>query len=311
MADAPPPQPPSGWNFAAMAGNVVQFLRLPVLASGSLAVVASGMLYFKQNDLIYPRNIPADARTNVPKPSEFGMTNFEDLRIPTPDGEVLAAYFIRPSNRKIKAQVTVLMFHGNAGNIGHRAPIAHMLEQELDCNVFMIEYRGYGFSTGTPDEQGLKIDAQTALDYIRQRAELQDTKIVIHGQSLGGAVAIDLVAKNQKQGDIKALILENTFLSIRKLIPSVFPAAKYVARLCHQTWLSEEILPKITDVPILFLSGLKDEIIPPDHMLQLFSMANAKECVWRTFPNGQHNDTVAEPMYFEYIHAFIIDEVLD
>ncbi|KAF3481827.1 uncharacterized protein GIQ15_04586 [Arthroderma uncinatum] len=311
MADAPPPQPPSGWNFAAMAGNVVQFLRLPVLASGGLAVLASGMLYFKQNELIYPRNIPVDARTNVPKPSDFGMADFEDLRIPTPDGEVLSAYFIRPSNKKIKPKVTILMFHGNAGNIGHRVPIAHMMEQELNCNVFMLEYRGYGFSTGTPDEQGLKIDAQTGLDYIRQRAELQGTKIVIHGQSLGGAVAIDLVAKNQKEGDIKALLLENTFLSIRKLIPSIFPAAKYVTRLCHQNWLSDEMLPKITTVPILFLSGLKDEIIPPDHMVRLYKLAKSTDCVWRTFPNGQHNDTVAEPGYFEYIHAFIVEEVLD
>ena len=83
----------------------------------------------------------------------------------------------------------------------------------------MIEYRGYGLSTGTPDENGLKIDGQTGLDYVRERAELRDTKILIYGQSLGGAVSIDLVAKNMKRGDIAGLMLENTFLSIRKLIP--------------------------------------------------------------------------------------------
>lgn len=148
--------------------------------------------------------------------------------------------------------------------------------------MLMLEYRGYGLSTGTPDEVGLTIDAQTGLDYIRQRSELRDTKILIYGQSLGGAVAINLVAKNQKDGDIKGLILENTFTSIKKLIPrfvpntvmslwlytiltilsSVFPAAKFITRMCHQYWPSEDILPKITEIPILFLSGLKDEIIP-------------------------------------------------
>jgi abhydrolase domain-containing protein 13 len=112
------------------------------------------------------------------------------------------------------------MFHGNAGNIGHRIPIAKMLVEVLDCNVLMLEYRGYGLSTGVPDEQGLKTDAQTGLNYIRQRAETKDTRIVVYGQSLGGAVAIHLVANNQRHGDIRGLILENTFLSIRKLIPT-------------------------------------------------------------------------------------------
>jgi fermentation-respiration switch protein FrsA (DUF1100 family) len=115
------------------------------------------------------------------------------------------------------------MFHGNAGNIGHRIPVAQMLDEAIGCNVLMLEYRGYGLSTGTPNEEGLMIDAQTGLDYIRQRTELRDTKIVVYGQSLGGAVSINLVAKNQKQGDIAGLILENTFISIKKLIPRYDP----------------------------------------------------------------------------------------
>lgn len=111
------------------------------------------------------------------------------------------------------------MFHGNAGNIGHRVPIAKVLEENAGCNVLMLEYRGYGLSTGTPNEIGLMIDSQTALDYIRQRGELKRNKIVVYGQSLGGAVAIQLVAKNQDAGDVAGLILENTFTSMRKLIP--------------------------------------------------------------------------------------------
>jgi len=111
------------------------------------------------------------------------------------------------------------MFHGNAGNIGHRVPIAKVLEEHIGCNVLMLEYRGYGLSTGTPDEEGLKVDAQTGLDYIRQREETRGTRIVVYGQSLGGAVGIWLVERNQEAGDIKGLVLENTFTSIRKLIP--------------------------------------------------------------------------------------------
>jgi len=83
----------------------------------------------------------------------------------------------------------------------------------------MLQYRGYGLSSGTPNEKGIMIDAQTGLDYIRQRHELRGTRIAIYGQSIGGAVAIGLAAKNQRQGDIAAIILENTFTSLRKLIP--------------------------------------------------------------------------------------------
>ncbi|KAF9883991.1 hypothetical protein FE257_002432 [Aspergillus nanangensis] len=303
------PQPTSSWSIGSMANNAVQFLRLPVLASSGLAVVASGLLYFKQNELIYPRNVPVDARTNVPKPRQFGLTDYEDLHIPTPDGESLHALFIRPSKKRAHRDLTVIMFHGNAGNVGHRVPIARVLQDVLGCNVFMLEYRGYGLSTGVPDEAGLKLDAQTGLDYIRQRAETRDTKIVVYGQSLGGAVAINLVAKNQEKGDIKGLILENTFLSIRKLIPSVFPPARYLARFCHQYWISEDVLPKITQVPVLFLSGLKDEIVPPSNMTQLFAICKAPRKVWRTLPNGAHNDSVAEPGYFEHILSFVTEEV--
>ena len=174
--------------------------------------------------------------------------------------------------------MTILMFHGNAGAIGHRLPIARIFEQHIGCNVLMLEYRGYGLSTGSPDEKGLQIDAQAGLDWIRKNKETSGSRIVVYGQSLGGAVGIHLVAANQQAGDIAGLILENTFLSIRKMIPrfvirkykksfthvldSIFPPARYIAPLCHQRWLSEEMLPKITSVPILFLGGMKDEIVP-------------------------------------------------
>jgi hypothetical protein len=137
-----------------------------------------------------------------------------------------------------------------------------VLTNDVNCTVLMLEYRGYGLSTGTPNEQGLVIDAQTGLDYIRSREDLKNNKIVIFGQSIGGAVAIDLVSKNQEAGDIKGLILENTFLSIAKMIPNAVPVAKWLTPFCHEYWRSEEMIPKITKVPILFLSGLQDEIVP-------------------------------------------------
>jgi len=289
---------------------ILSYLRIPFIASSSIAALSSGLLYFKQNELIYPRNYPTGSRTDVPIPSRFGITNAESIELPTPDGETLHAYLLRPSNTSLSKSITMLLFHGNAGNIGHRLPIGKVLADSLGCSVLMLEYRGYGKSTGAPDEDGLTIDAQTGLDYIRQRSDLTDSKLVIYGQSLGGAVAIKLVAANQQQGDIAGVILENTFVSIRKLIPVAFPPAKYLARLCHQYWASEETLPKITaQIPILFLSGLKDEIVPAAMMRTLYDICKVQTKIWRTFENGSHNATVAEPGYFDAIWEFLIQEV--
>jgi predicted alpha/beta-fold hydrolase len=246
----------------SVLSSIASYMRLPALASTGLAAVLTSLLYFKQKALIYPSNIPANSRSDVPKPSDFGISNFEELYIPTDDGEKLSAFYIRGPRGHKNSNITILMFHGNAGNIGHRLPIARMIINYIGCNVFMLEYRGYGSSTGQPDESGLNIDAQTGLNYLRQRAETRDHKLMVYGQSLGGAVAIKLVSKNQEAGDIAGLILENTFLSIRKLIPSVVPPAKYLTLLCHQVWPSESVLPNITKVPTLFISGLQDEIVP-------------------------------------------------
>jgi len=162
--------------------------------------------------------MPPGARTNVPRPLHFGITDFEELFIPTPDGESLSAFYLR-ANKQHARNITILMFHGNAGNIGDRLPIGQILEENLGCNVLMLQYRGYGLSTGSPSEKGLLIDAQTGLDYIKRRTELRGTRIVIYGQSIGGAVAIGLAAKNLNDSAIAGIILENTFTSMRKLIP--------------------------------------------------------------------------------------------
>ncbi|ROT36891.1 alpha/beta-hydrolase [Sodiomyces alkalinus F11] len=247
--------------------------------------------------------MPPNARTEVPRPSQFGIKDFEELVIPTTDGEKLSAYYIRGPRGNRNSDITVLMFHGNAGNIGHRLPIARMIINFIGCNVFMLEYRGYGLSTGEPDESGLYLDAQTALDYLRNRAETSNHKLVVYGQSLGGAVGIKLVAKNQKNGDIAGLVLENTFLSMRKLIPSVIPPARYFTLLCHQVWPSESLISSIS-VPTLFLSGLQDEIVPPHHMRQLYELSTAPK-IWKPLPGGDHNSSVVEEGYFESIADFI------
>ncbi|KIV78317.1 hypothetical protein PV11_10045 [Exophiala sideris] len=292
-------------------GTMFSYLRIPLFASSGLAALGSSLLYFKQNDIIYPANLPAGARTNVPTPEQFNITQAESIKFPTPDGETLHAYLLRPPTPSLRKNITLVTFHGNAGNVGHRLPIGKVLSESLGCHVFMVEYRGYGLSTGSPDENGLSIDGQTALDYVRNHEELRKTHIVLYGQSLGGALVVKLLQTNEQAGDIAGVILENTFLSIRKLIPSVMPPAKYIAYLCHQRWNSEELMAKVTDkgIPILFLSGRKDEIVPPSMMKTLYEACPTRK-IWKEFPNGDHNSTVAEAGYFDAIWEFLVQEVL-
>ncbi|KAJ6783121.1 hypothetical protein PWT90_07156 [Aphanocladium album] len=290
---------------ASVLSSVASYMKLPALASTGIAAVLTSLLYFKQKALIYPSHMPANSRTDVPRPSQFGIRDFEELVIPTDDGEKLSAFYIRGPRGHKNSKVTMMMFHGNAGNIGHRLPIARMIINTIGCNVFMLEYRGYGMSTGEPDESGLNIDAQTGLNYLRQRAETRDHQYLIFGQSLGGAVGIKLAAKNQGRGDISGLILENTFLSMRKLIPSVIPPAKYLTLLCHQVWPSESVLPNVNKVPTLFISGLQDEIVPPSHMKRLYEISTAPSKVWKPLPGGDHNSSVLEEGYFEAMKDFV------
>lgn len=303
--------------------SIFSYLRIPFIASSSLAALGSSLLYFKQNAIIYPSSI-LNSRVEVPPPSQFKIRDAESLKLPTPDGETLHAYYLRPPNAQQQKNVTILTFHGNAGNIGHRLPIGKVLAESLGCHVFMLEYRGYGFSTGSPDEIGLTVDAQVALDYVRSHPEMKHTKIVIYGQSLGGAVSIKLLANNlektaddrksdeKNQTKIAGIILENTFLSIRKLIPTVLPPARFVSFLCHQKWPSEETMQTfpVNGPPILFLSGLKDEIVPPSMMRTLYEVCKIRRKTWRAFEDGDHNSTVAEPGYFDAIWGFLCDEVL-
>ncbi|KND94715.1 Protein bem46 [Tolypocladium ophioglossoides CBS 100239] len=290
-SNQPPPSTFSSYleQTAALLSSAASYMRLPALASTGIAAALTSLLYFKQKALIYPSHMPPNSRTDLPRPSQFGIRDFEELVIPTDDGEKLSAFYIRGPRGGRNSNITVLMFHGNAGNIGHRLPIARMIINYIGCN------------------SGLAVDAQTGLNYLRERAETRSHRLIIYGQSLGGAVSIKLVAKNQDEGDIVGLILENTFLSMRKLIPSVIPPAKYLTLLCHQVWPSESILPSIKKVPVLFLSGLQDEIVPPNHMRQLYEVCNAPSKKWRPFPGGDHNSSVLEEGYFEAMAEFVAE----
>lgn len=151
-----------------------------------------------------------------------------------------------------------------------------------------MEYRGYGRSTGSPSESGLQLDAQTALEYLRNRTDINHSKIFVFGRSLGGAVAVDLAARNSDL--VHGLIVENSFTSVPDMVDIVLPALRYFKFLSKNQWSSEEKLQSIA-MPTLFLSGTQDELIPPSMMTRLHtaSAANIKDFI--SFAEGHHMDT--------------------
>ncbi|KAH8096849.1 alpha/beta-hydrolase [Cristinia sonorae] len=266
-----------------------------VAATAGLSTVAFGLLYYGQNYLIYPSAFPPGSRTEVPTPDQFGIP-YHDLELRTEDDVKLRCYLLvqtknldlsrpsahnaMPDDEFAATRPTIIMFHGNGGNLGHRIPLANVFFVKMRCNVLMVSYRGYGLSEGSPSEKGLRLDAQSALDYVKSHPTLSKGPTVLYGQSIGGAVSIDLASRNPLA--IRALVLENTFLSLPRLVPTALPVLGPFAFLCHQKWDSASkihLIPRKT--PILMLSGARDEVIPREHMEGLWELITQREA-------GQH-----------------------
>ena len=263
-------------------------------------------LFVNQNNLLYVPKHPQFPRPNRlnPKgyknPKEIGI-EYENVNFKTKDGVTLNAWLMFASDSKNAP--TLLYFHGNAGNIGLRMPNYKELVNRCKANVFAVEYRGYGDSEGEPCEKGLTLDGVAAWKYLLSRNDVIDTsKIVIFGRSLGGAVAIHLasILRNERSDEEiqpRALLLENTFTSVQEMAVQPFPLLRatwcIMDRLLENKWQNIEKIENV-NCPILFLSGAKDNIVPPSHMKRLYELASSSSSLDRVkmqiFPNSGHND---------------------
>ena len=142
----------------------------------------SGIVYRAGDQLLYYPEIPQNSRIFVPAPNTIDLP-FENLHIKSLDSTKLHAYFI-PQPQTAQCP-TILFFHGNAGNIGHRLPNIKGLFKHLQANLLIVEYRGYGLSEGNPSESGLYKDAQAALNYLLNRQDIDHRRILVFGRSLG------------------------------------------------------------------------------------------------------------------------------
>lgn len=244
-------------------------LRIALLAYLSVTL----LFYFFQKRLIY-----YPSRGVHQTPQDIGFA-FEDLKLPTADGERLGAWLIPAA--AARAAPYVLFCHGNAGNLEHR--LQHLLGfREIGVSVLMFDYRGYGTSTGRPDEEGTYADALAAWNYLTEVRKIPPSAIALHGKSLGGGVAVWLAGRVTPG----ALVVESSFTSLvdvgRRMLPFL-----PVGWLCRNRY---ESLKRITSVrcPVLIAHGPNDTMIPYEMAQRLFAAAPTPKLLLDLA--GDHND---------------------
>jgi len=249
-------------------------MLISLLTTLGLAYVGfAALLFLFQERLAYYPEIGREIHST---PRKHGM-DYEPLTLATPDGETLDAWFV-PAPR---ARGVVLFLHGNAGNLSHRMDSIAMFHR-LGYAVLIFDYRGYGRSSGKPSEAGLHRDAETAWAYLADTRGIAPDDIILFGESLGGALAAHLAAR-QRPG---ALVLASVFTSVPDLAADLYPwlPARWLARLRYDT---RAALAR-TDCPVLVAHSPDDEIIPYRHGQALFAAAPGPKAFLALA--GGHND---------------------
>ncbi|MFQ5872224.1 MAG: alpha/beta hydrolase [Dehalococcoidia bacterium] len=231
-------------------------------------------------------------------PGDTGLV-FEDVLFSTSDGVTLHGWFV-PG----EGDITFLWLHGNAGNISHRVNHIKLIHQQLAVSIFIFDYRGYGHSEGKPSEKGTYLDTEAALEYLRSRPDVDPKdKLVLFGQSLGAAVAVETASRHKVDG----LVLESPFTSIRAMAKRGYPYLPS-GLLLHLVEARYDALSKIRKTPIqlMVVHGDRDEIVPIEMGRELFEAANEPKRFY-TVEGAGHNDIylVGGNGYIEALKRFI------
>jgi len=204
---------------------------------------------------------------------------FEDAWFRSADGTQLHGWYV-PHDQPL---AVVLFCHGNGGNITHRCGVLRWLHEQAKASVLAFDYRGYGRSEGSPTEVGVLADARAARAWLAQHAGVDPEEIVVMGESLGGAVAVDLAARD----GARALVLESTFSSIPDVASHYYPWLP-VRLMIHTRMDSAGIIGPYQG-PLLQSHGKNDSVVPYSLGRRLFDAAQEpKQLI--TFTDLDHND---------------------
>lgn len=263
-------------------------LLITLLAAYGLVLL---LAYFLQPRLLFLPGVPG--RELAATPARAGLP-FRDVQIDTSDGETLHGWWL-PRDR---SRATLLFFHGNAGNISHRLESLEIFHG-LELDVLIIDYRGYGRSSGKPSEAGLYRDAQAAWRWLTDTQGVKPENIILFGRSLGGAVASGLAGRVDAAG----LIVESAFTSVADIGAEVYwwLPVRLLSRLDFDTagYLEQ------TDLPVLVVHSRDDEIIPFEHGRRLHEIAGERSTLLEL--RGGHNTGFLESRerYVEGLERFI------
>lgn len=232
------------------------------------------MLYLLQERMVFLPHLPGRALDATPQ--AIGL-DYEDFFIDTADGERLHGWWVPAAD----ARGALLFFHGNAGNISHRLDSIAIFNR-LGLDVLIVDYRGYGQSTGNPSEAGTYRDARAAWDWLLARSVAPE-RIVVFGRSLGGAVGAWLAA----QADVRpaGLIVESCFTSGADMARRLYPwlPARWITRLKYPV----RDYVAAAESPLMVIHSRDDEIIPFDMGRALYDAAPAPRAFFEL--RGDHN----------------------
>ena len=268
-----------------MLGTAMWF----VLLAAACWLLLVGWLVLQERRLVF-----FPARALVARPADFGL-RAEELSIRTDDGVALHGWWIAGPGRRV-----LIWYHGNAGNIADRLHNARWFVDQLGVAVVLVDYRGYGHSEGTPDEAGLYRDGLAIHDAVAARG-VPAGDIVLFGRSLGGAVAIEVALRRPAA----ALVLESAFRSVPAMARVHY---WFVPRAAIRTQMDNESKIGRVTVPILFLHGDRDRVVPLAHSRRLRELA-ARPARFHVVEGAGHNDTylVGGAPYAEAWRAFLQD----
>jgi len=215
----------------------------------------------------------------------------QDLWFTTQDGIRLNAWWFPQTD----SPLATLFLHGNAGNLTHRIDHARAINSAGSA-VLVIDYRGYGKSKGHPSEHGLGLDAEAGYEALGKLG-YDTSQIILHGESLGSAVAVELASRHPCAG----LILESPLASLGEMAATVLPV---LGPLVAHGFNSKVIIRRVR-TPLLVIHGDADEIVPFSQGEAVFAAANPPKDFWR-IPGAHHNDLLyaAGEQYIPMLRAF-------
>ncbi len=266
-----------------------------IIFAGGLYCALCLYLFLMQDRLIFYPNMPS--RELTARPTDIGL-EYNSVTIDTADRIALHGWFVPASEEK----GVILFFHGNAGNISHRLDSLQIFHR-LGLSTLIIDYRGYGRSTGKITEQGSYLDAEAAWKYLTEIRNIPSSKIIVFGRSLGAAIAAYSAAANLPGG----LILESAFTSVPDMAAKLYPIFP-VRLLSRYNYNTKNFLLSVK-CPVLIIHSPTDEIIPYENGTKLYGAAKQPKSFLEIY--GGHNEgfLLSGEKYISGLREFI-DQVL-